>query len=270
LGIYRTIHPIRLGSHLMAACLAAGSSAAAELKKETIDAFGGYLRAVEARVAEHTRPGGAFLWSGLSPDRLARVRGGDIAVEASRGKAEREIPGGLIHDWIGGAFIPGATLEATLAFVKNYDNHKNVYKPEVIESRILYHNGDHYKIHLRLMKKKVITAVLNTEHEVRYFPLDARRCHSRSYTTRIAEVEDAGEPGEREMPVGDDHGFLWRLYSYWRFEERDGGVYIECEAISLTRKVPTGLGWLITPIIRELPKESLANTLRQTRDALAR
>lgn len=110
--------------------------------------------------------------------------------------------------------------------------------------------------------------VLNTNHDVRYFPLGPARLHSRSYSTRIAEVADAGKPGEHEMPVGQDHGFLWRLYSYWRFQERDGGVYVECQAISLTRNVPTGLGWLIEPIIRNLPRESLANTLTATRQAL--
>jgi hypothetical protein len=70
------------------------------------------------------------------------------------------------------------------------------------------------------------------------------------------------------MAVGKDHGFLWRLYSYWRFEERDNGVYVECQAISLTRNIPTGLGWLIEPIIRNLPRESLANTLTATKGAL--
>ncbi len=72
------------------------------------------------------------------------------------------------------------------------------------------------------------------------------------------------------MPPGEGHGFLWRLYSYWRFQEKDGGVYVECEAVSLTRKVPTGLGWLIDPIIRNLPRESLSNTLHATRNFLLR
>ena len=63
-------------------------------------------------------------------------------------------------------------------------------------------------------------------------------------------------------------GFLWRLYSYWRFHERDGGAYVECRAISLTRDVPTGLGWIIEPIIQKLPKESLIHTLNATRHAL--
>jgi hypothetical protein len=103
---------------------------------------------------------------------------------------------------------------------------------------------------------------------VRYFQLDPARWFSRSYTTKIAEVDNPGEPDERQLPPGNDHGFLWRLYSYWNFQERDGGVYVECQALSLTRNVPTGLGWLIEPIIRQLPRESLANTLRATREAV--
>ena len=103
---------------------------------------------------------------------------------------------------------------------------------------------------------------------MKYTPVDKTRWRSVSRTTKIAEVEKAGKPDEREKPPGTGEGFLWKLNSYWRFEERDGGVWVECEAISLTRDVPTGLGWIVEPIIRDLPKESLANTLRSTRTAL--
>ncbi|MGH9672908.1 MAG: hypothetical protein ACRD44_06965 [Bryobacteraceae bacterium] len=242
----------------------------AELKPATIQAFDQHIRATEARLTAQTEPGRIFLWADAAPGRQSKIRQAGVLVEAIAGKGEREVRGGLIHDWVGSTFVPGVTLEPALAFVKNYDNHKNVYQPEVVESRILSHSGNDYKIFMRLMKKKVLTVVLNTEHDVRYFPLDETRAHSRSYTTRIAEVENPATPQEREKPVGNDHGFLWRLYSYWRFQERDGGVWIECQAISLTRHVPTGFGWLITPIIRDLPKESLTNTLRATREALSR
>jgi hypothetical protein len=98
--------------------------------------------------------------------------------------------------------------------------------------------------------------------------LSRTRWLCRSYTTRIAEVEDAGSPKETVLPPDTGYGFLWRLYSYWRFQERDDGVYIECRAISLTRDVPFGLGWVIEPIIQKLPKESLINTLEATRQGL--
>jgi hypothetical protein len=240
--------------------------AAAELQPATVRAFEQYIRTAEARL----EPKGGFLWVDQDPARVRQVRAGQVLSQPWGASAETHVENGLIHDWIGAAFIPGATLDRTLAMVQDYNNHKNIYKPEVIDSRLLGRKGDEYQIYLRLLKKKVLTVVLNTNHDVVYTRIDAKRERSRSYTTRIAEVVDPGKPGEHELPPGQGHGFLWRLYSYWRFEERDGGVYVECEAISLTRSVPAGLGWIIEPIIRNLPRESLANTLRATRDALAK
>jgi hypothetical protein len=233
-----------------------------ELKKETADAFDSYIRATESRLQVQIR-GGSFLWVDGAPERKQRVHMGLVISEPLIGKGDREIPDGLIHDWIGAVFIPGATLAATLRLVEDYDNHKRIYQPEVIDSKLLSRDGNDYKIFMRLLKKKILTVVLNTYHDVHYTQLDEKRWYSRSSSTRIAEVERG-----RELPPGQDHGFLWRLNSYWRFEERDGGVYVECEAISLTRNVPLGFGWLVNPIIRSLPQESLASTLRATRDTL--
>ncbi len=242
---------------------------AAELRPETVAAFDRYVRAAEARIDERLH-GPNFLWADDSPARLTAVRDGQVVAEPLAGRGDVAVAGGLVHDWIAAVFVPGATLGRTLAAVQDYDRNKVTYRPEVIDSKLLSRDGDRFRVYLRLMKKKVLTVVLDTEHEVRYYSLDGRRYHSRSYSTRIAEVADPGKSSEREQPAGNDHGFLWRLYSYWRFEERDGGVYLECEAISLTRDVPAGLGWLIEPIIRQLPAESLVNTLRATRIAIAR
>lgn len=239
-----------------------------ELKPVTLQAFDAYVRRAEARLDS---PDAAdYLWCDGTAVRKDRIRRGEVLAEPWTGSGDVEIPDGLIHDWVGSVFIPGVTLAKTLATVQDYNNHKAIYKPEVIDSRLMTRDGNNFKVKLRLLKKQVITVVLNTDHDVRYLPLDATHWSSRSYSTRIAEVEDAGSPGERELPPGNDHGFLWRLNSYWRFQERDGGVYVECEAISLTRDVPTGLGWLINPIVRRLPRQSLANTLSATRAALTR
>ena len=255
---------------LLPAMLAAASGAeltGAELKPQTVQAFDSYVRAAEARM-NGGREAGPFLWSDRTPARIEHVRKGEVIAEPWSGNGEIEVPDGLIHDWIGAVFIPGATLDGTLRLVQDYNNHKRIYKPEVIDSKLLSHSGNDFQISLRLLKKKVVTVVLNTSHDVHYQPIDRTRWSSRSYSTRIAEVQSPGKSDEHELPPGHDHGFLWRLNSYWRFEERDGGVYVECEAISLTRAVPSGLGWLINPIIRSLPRESLASTLRETRDAL--
>jgi hypothetical protein len=178
-----------------------------------------------------------------------------------------EAPAGLIHHWMGAVFIPGATLRQVLDMSQDYDHHQDIYQPEVLRSRLIHHEGNDYQIFYRLVKKKIITITLNTDHDVQYFPIDATHCRSRSVATRIAEVADAGQPDEHEKPIGQDGGYLWRLNSYWRFEEKDGGVYVESESISLTRDIPTGLGWMIKPFVTTIPRESLLMTLGSMRSA---
>jgi hypothetical protein len=243
---------------------------AESLKRETLEAFLSYVRKREADLDTGRLRGPRFLWVDDDVDRKALVKAGEVVIEGFSGKGSVEVRAGLIHDWIGAAFIPGAKLAAVMAMVQDYDNHKSVYQPEVIDSKLRAKSGNRYKVHLRLLKRKVITVVLNTEHDVEYASLGPSRIHSRSYSTRIAEVEDPGTARERERPLEQSHGFLWRLNSYWRFEQRDGGVYVECEAISLTRGVPFGLGMIVMPIIRDLPRESLRRTLEATRDGLHR
>jgi hypothetical protein len=239
-----------------------------QLKPQTVDAFDAYIRQAEAAMEQTMQPDSPFLWSDRNSERTQQVRGGQVVAQFWAGRGPANVPNGLIHDWVGAILIPGTTVKNTLALIQDYDNHKNVYKPEVIGSRLISHKDGDFQIYLRLLKKKIITVVLDTDHEVHYRALDGMRWVCRSYTTRIAEVEDAGSPKERILPPDTGYGFLWRLYSYWRFQERDGGVYVECRAISLTRDVPTGLGWVIKPIIQKLPKESLINTLKATRQAL--
>jgi hypothetical protein len=239
---------------------------AAELKPQTAAAFDRYVQQAEQRMDGRK----SFLWAGESAARARRVRQGEIVVDPATGTTETPVIGGLVHDWVGAVFIPGATLEKTLAAGQDYNRHKDIYRPEVIDSRMLARTGNDFRVYLRFLKKKVVTVVLDTEHEVHYEPVDRTRWRSRSRSTKIAEVKNAGQRNERELPTGTGAGYLWRLNSYWRFEERDGGTWVECEAISLTRDVPTGLGWLIEPIIRSLPMESLASTLRETRAALGR
>lgn len=248
----------------MAALLAAPLDAA-ELKPPTVAAFDRYIRQAEQRLDGRKD----FLWSDESSERARRVRQGEAVVEPFSGKGDVDVPDGLIHDWVGAVFISGATIEKTMTLMEDYD-HKRAYHREVVASRTLAHDGNDFLVYMRLLKKKVITVVIDTEHDVRYVPVDRTRWRSSSRTTKVAEVQNAGKPGERRLPPGTGQGFLWMLNTYWRFEERDGGTWVECEAISLTRDVPVGLGWLIEPIIRSLPQESLVNTLLETRAALSK
>ncbi len=239
-----------------------------QLKPRTLQAFETYIRDAEAAMEPALRGQRPFLWTDTHSDIAKQVSKGEIAAQLWSGQGPVEVPNGLIHDWIGAVFVPQTTVEATLALVQDYDNHKNIYKPEVMDSKLLSHDGNNFQIFLRLLKKKIITVVLDTDHDVHYQQVDGTRWFCRSHTTRIAEVDDPGTPKEKVLPPDTGYGFLWRLYSCWRFQERDGGVYVECRAISLSRDIPTGLGWIIEPIVRKLPRESLINTLRATRDAL--
>jgi hypothetical protein len=250
----------------------------ADLTPKTLEAFARYVQLTEARINGEVSQPDKFLYvDGLPPGRRAQVldglKRGEIFMErlqtldASGHKIEA--PQAIIHHWLGAVFVPGANLRETLALVQDYNRHQDIYKPEVVRSRLLTHQGNDFTIYYRLRKKKVITVTLNTNHDVHYFPVDSTRWYSRSYSTRIAEVANADTPNEHEKPIGHDGGFLWRINSYWKFQEKDGGMYVECESISLTRDIPTGLGWLIKPFVTSIPRESLQMTMGSTRAALA-
>lgn len=240
-----------------------------QLKQETLEAFKAYIREAEAGMEPTLEGREPFFWTDQDAERARRVRKGEIPAQLWAGQSPLHIPHGLIHDWIGAVAISGTTIEKTLARVQDYDHHKNIYQPEVMESRLLSHEGNDFTIFLRLLKKKIITVVMDTEHEVRYRRVGDGKWFCRSYTTRACEVDDAGTAKEKIYPPDEGYGFLWRLYSYWKFAADSGGVIVECRAMSLTRDVPFGLGFIIEPIIKNLPRESLIHTLQATRKALS-
>ncbi|HTQ56003.1 MAG TPA: hypothetical protein VMI94_16155 [Bryobacteraceae bacterium] len=252
---------IRLAAVLCGLAAACGSTDAPRTggpKPEAVRAFDRYIRLTELvlKARLHEEPG--WLWPGTEPLR-PRLLAGDIISAPRNTRGDIKIPQALIHDWVGVVFIPGVTLPEVLNVVQDYDHHKETYRHEVMDSRLLDHSGNDYRAYLRLLKRKVITVVLDTEHQIHYEPLSENCWYSSSYSTRIKEVGS---------PEGHDHGFLWRLNSYWMFLQKDGGVYVECEAVSLSRTVPDSLAWLIGPVVRGLPRETLISTLRATRRAL--
>ncbi len=268
-----------LSSIAIGLCLCAGPASATDLQPKTVEAFNRYVAAAEAQIDEQLSGGQPYLWvESLPPARRdaaeTQLRAGQVVIQRldATGKSSAEkpisLPNAMIHHWIGTVFIPGATLAQTLALEEDYDHQQEYFHPDVMRSRILRHDGNDFTIELRLYKKKVITTVLDTEHQVHYTLVDATHAWSRSRTIRIQEVENAGAPDERLEPEGRDRGLLWRMNTYWRFEQKDGGTYVECQSISLTRDIPTGLGWLIGPYVNSVPRESLTFTLETTRSAV--
>jgi hypothetical protein len=247
------------------------------LTSPTIEAFNDYVRLTEARSDAELKRGSGLLWvDGLPGGERAQaydqLRRGEVKMrklETLKDGVPIRCPDGMIHHWVGLAFISGAKLEDVLGVLEDYDRHAVYYAPDVERSKIESRDGDHFRVFLRFRRHKVVTVVLDTEHDVRYFRDSETRAHSRSSAVRIAQVENAGKRDEREKTTGDDDGFLWRMETWWRMIEADGGVYVQSEVASLTRDIPTGLAWLIGPFVTSIPKESLAFTLEATRKTVA-
>ncbi len=250
------------------------TSTAEQLRPETVVAFNSYVQQREQQMSEGLNSGRFLRIGGLpSAERenaYTRLKKGEVVTERISVNSEQSsVPHGMIHDWIGTVLIPNVTLAQTLAFLQDYNDQYKFYTPDVQRSKLLERNGNDFEVFLRLKKTKVITVILDTTYDVKYVHISADREVSYSYSTKIAEVENAGKPEESEKPVGQDSGFMWRLNSYWRFLQGDGGVYIQLEAISLTRDIPAGIGWLVKPFVTSIPEESLNFTLSRTRAALA-
>ena len=251
---------------------------ATELRPEAAQGFDQYVQLTELRMQSELAPGGAFLWvdSQTEPYRseaYARLQRGEVIavkLQTSDPSGRSSTPGALIHHWVGTIFIPGVSLPQVLAVVQDYDRHAEYYKPDVMQSKKVEQSGDYFRVHYRLRKKKIITIILDADYDVHRHFLDATHAYSNSASTRIAQVENAGEPNERELPVGKDGGYMWRLNSYWRYFDTGRGVYVQCEAISLTRDVPAAVNWLVGSFVQSVPKESLEFTLQSTRNAVLR
>jgi len=255
--------------------LAALPAQAARLKPETVAAFDRYIGATEQRMADDLQEGRFLIVDRLPEtarqETYARLRQGQIHIQRLHTQQDGktiQVPDGLIHHWVGAAFIPGASVPQILAVLEDYDNHKNVYKPDVRQSKLLEHSGNQFKVFLQLQRKSLVTAVVDANFDVQYTLLGTTRAMSKSYSTRIAEVANPGKPDEHELPVGNDHGYLWRLCSYWRIEEQDGGAYIQVESVGLSRSVPWFLAWMVNPLLESIPRGVLSDLLVATRRAV--
>jgi hypothetical protein len=248
--------------------VSSASCLAVDLKPETVAAFDKFTAAAEKRL-EPAFLGHEFLWFDTISGIRQQLQNGAAIAQPVPGNAMVSLKGGLVQDWRAAVFIPQVSLQDVLAIVQDYPRHHEFYKPDVADARIESRQDDQFIVSMRIVKSKfMVTDVLHTENEIRFTHLDSHRAYSRSYSTRINEIASPGQPGEHQLPAGHDRGLLWRLYGYWFFEERDGGVYVACESITLTRDIPFGMGAILGPVFRDLPGESLRKSMEQTRRAV--
>ena len=247
--------------------LAPATSRGAELKDKTLKTWDAYVQTIDAQTQGRIQ--GSFLWVDEDPDRVARVRAGKILVSPVGEKNPKPVPSGLIHDWIGAAFIPNARLSDVLSAVRDYDRYKEFYKPTVVDARSLGTDGGCDKYSMRLVNNETVAeTALDSEYEACYLRLDELRWYSNAHTTRVQEIRHYGRPDQQELPPDQGSGYVWRLYSVARFQERDGGVYIELEAIALSRDIPVGVRWLVDPIVRRVSRNTLLISLQQMEQAV--
>src|SRR4051812_8738768 len=251
---------------------------ASGLRPEAAAAFDQYVKLTEERLDGELAHGRLFLWiDSLSDSRRAEMqRGlsdGGIIIERmdtrDRGKSI-DVPDAMIHHWLAIIFVPGVPVNNAVALMEDYDKHARVFAPNIVASKLLDRKDNHFHVALRFYVKKVIGVTLDTENMAEFFRPAPDRAYSRIHSIKVTEIANAGTPQQSEKPPGQENGFMYRLNTYWRFLERDGGTYIQCESLTLSRDVPFALSWIIKPFISQVPKESLTFTLERAKAELLR
>jgi hypothetical protein len=249
--------------------LAAAPARAANLKPETLQTWEEYIQGATARTRQHFVPGGKFLSVDEMPGESEKLRAGQIWVSPAGPQTPAKVPSGLIHDWLGAAFIPGVRIPDVLRVVRDYACYKDVYRPNVAGSRPIVTGEEEDRFSLLIRNKSAFAGgALESDYRTTYTRLDDGHWYSITEATRVREVADYGSPAQHTLPENQGSGMIWRLFSITRFEERDGGVYVEVEAMALSRDIPASLRWLVEPLVRRISRSALATSLQQTGDAV--
>jgi putative flippase GtrA len=258
--------------------LGALRATAADLQSKTLKAWGEYVQLTERRISAELSSQKGFLSldfqdaSKAEHERQAMLKGEILIKRMATGADGRRsipVPDGMIHHWKGSVFIPGVTLDFVLSRVNN-PGLEDTRQEDVLDSRILESAPGQLKLFLKLQRSKIVTVVYNTEHLVRYQRHGNGQASSSSIATKISELERLQGNAEREKPEGCDRGFLWRMNSYWRYQQVPGGVIVECESMTLSRSIPSLLEYMIRPIINSVARESMHRTLQSMRTRMVR
>lgn len=262
---------------LLAACVAAVRPLqATELQGATAEAFQRYVRLTETRIESEVADPKRFLYLDSLPEKhkqamLSSLHGGWVFTERMRTREdgkEIEVPDGMVHHWMAIGFLPRATLQQVVGLAEDYSRHVEIYAPDIQKAEVLSHTAGHDIVAFRFYRQSIVTIAYNTEFKVDYFFLGSSGVCSFSRSVKIAELENPGKADEKELPVGNDHGYMWRLNLYTRYLERDNGVYLQIEFLALSRSVPAIFAWIVNPYIRSVPRDYLTHYIGATRKAL--
>jgi hypothetical protein len=241
----------------------------AELDPRTIVYWDQHLGIARTQMQERANGAGSFLWVDEDPARVRRVRAGDIVVSPLAVHNPIAVPHGLIHDWIGAVFIPDATIHDLMAVVNSYERYDKIYKPTLIKARLLASSENEQKISIVWLQRVLFfTATFYSEVDCKEVALNERRGYMDIAALRLQQIVHYGQTDERRLAPDEGNGYVWRLVTFARYEERDGGLYLELEVIALSRDFSRATRLVLGPLMDRLPKELLSSKLEQTREAI--
>jgi hypothetical protein len=226
----------------------------AEPTSTALAAFNTYAHTVESRLTQQHQSPNAFLALPADPAARTQLRSGQLLIEKI---TTPRTPDALLHHWRATAFVPNATPADFERLLQNFSAYPHNFAPQIVSSTVLNHTPTDTLLRLRTRQHHVITVVLDTTCDVTFDSLNPSHGYSSSRSTRIDTVSPS-----------DTEGFLYRLNTYWTYEQRDGGLYLQIESLSLTRSIPRGLAWAVQPYLESIPRESLIFTLTSARNAL--
>jgi len=248
--------------------LGAGAAAGAGLNSDVLRAWDRYLEAAHQNMDARLGPNTCFLWAEEREGRMERLRNGEILVAPGSDQNPKRVSGGLIHHWIGAVFVPGVSLEDLLATLRDYSRYGKFY-PSVVSARLLTRSGPVDRLTTIEKHRAMFSNIaLDGDFTATYRDAGHGRAYNISHSTRLQQIENYGDAKQRELPPDAPKAYLWRLDSITRYEERDGGVYLEIEAFALSRDIPASLQWLVDIFVRQAARGAMAATLRLTRDAV--
>jgi hypothetical protein len=261
---------------LCAAAVAFGAGApvrAARLEPESVAGWRAYVAAAETRMARELSSRDRFLALDFDENAAAdrrRLMEGELVIRRVEAVDSHGRPmlvrSAAVHHWRGSVYVPGARLDH---MIRALQTEPPTWPQDVLKAAIVERAPHHMTVNLTMQRRKLVTVVYNTQHDVVFREYGPTRATSTSISTRIAELESPGAVNERERPPGDDRGFLWRLNAYWRYEQVPGGMLVECESICLSREIPAALRYLVGPLIESTARESMERTLTSLRGRFA-
>jgi len=238
------------------------SAAGQDLRPQTAAGWSAYVAAAEARIARER---------GQPIPKRPGVERGEIPIE----HVEKPGPGGnvdvpdaAVHHWRGTVLVPGARLDEVVSRLEREP--PDTRQEDVVSSSILEQRPGWLRVAIRVRRSLIMSAVFDTEHEVRFERHGQSRAASWSVATKIVEIADAGTPKERAKAPDEDRDLLWRWNAYWRYEQVEQGVLVECESITLSRTVPFVLRPVASLLVPRVARESMDRTLAVFRDRFRR